>query len=174
MALNFGILSQVPSFGQQFVAGQQAAQAQQERNMLRQAQAEQTQFQRENMLAQRDERSAIAQERKARDARAAQRQQFLNGAAEALAQGGQKLDRPTLTKVLQSGIQADEPSLVQLLHALKRDGIAMVVIEHHMDLIMAVADRIVVLDQGRCIAQGTPREIQQNPAVIEAYLGRTQ
>jgi len=64
--------------------------------------------------------------------------------------------------------------LVQLLHALKRDGIAMVVIEHHMDLIMAVADRIVVLDQGRCIAQGTPREIQQNPAVIEAYLGRTQ
>ena len=113
MALNFGILSQVPSFGQQFVAGQQAAQAQQERNMLRQAQAEQTQFQRENMLAQRDERSAIAQERKARDARAAQRQQFLNGAAEALAQGGQKLDRPTLTKVLQSGIQADEPSLVQ-------------------------------------------------------------
>jgi hypothetical protein len=113
MALNFGILSQVPSFGQQFAAGQQAAQAQQERNMLRQAQAEQTQFQRENMLAQRDERLAIAQERKARDARAAQRQQFLNGAAEALAQGGQKLDRPTLTKVLQSGIQADEPSLVQ-------------------------------------------------------------
>lgn len=113
MALNFGILSQVPSFGQQFMAGQQAAQAQQERNMLRQAQAEQMQFQRENMLAQRDERLAIAQERKARDARAAQRQQFLNGAAEALAQGGQRLDRPTLTKVLQSGIQADEPSLVQ-------------------------------------------------------------
>ncbi|MFN5510232.1 MAG: ABC transporter ATP-binding protein [Burkholderiales bacterium] len=69
---------------------------------------------------------------------------------------------------------ADMDRLVQLLHALKRDGIAMVVIEHHMDLIMAVADRIVVLDQGRCIAQGTPREIQQNPAVIEAYLGRTQ
>lgn len=113
MALNFGILSQVPSFGQQFAAGQQAAQAQQERNMLRQAQAEQMQFQRENMLAQRDERLAIAQERKARDARAAQRQQFLNGAAEALAQGGNKLDRPTLMKVLQSGVQAEEPSLIQ-------------------------------------------------------------
>lgn len=68
----------------------------------------------------------------------------------------------------------DMDRLVQLLHALKRDGLALVVIEHHMDLIMAVADRIVVLDQGRCIAQGTPREIQQNPAVIEAYLGRTQ
>jgi hypothetical protein len=64
MALNFGILSQVPSFGQQFAAGQQVAQAQQERNMLRQAQAEQMQFQRENMLAQRGEREALAAERR--------------------------------------------------------------------------------------------------------------
>jgi len=113
MALNFGILSQVPSFGQQFAAGQQAAQAQQERNMLRQAQAEQMQFQRENMLAQREERAALTQERQARQARAAQRQQFLTGAAEALAQGGNNLDRPTLMKVLQSGVQAEEPSLIQ-------------------------------------------------------------
>jgi hypothetical protein len=113
MALNFGILSQVPSFGQQFAAGQQAAQAQQERNMLRQAQAEQMQFQRENMLAQREDRAAVTQERQARQARAAQRQQFLTGAAEALAQGGNNLDRPTLMKVLQSGVQAEEPSLIQ-------------------------------------------------------------
>ncbi len=79
MALNFGILSQVPSFGQQFAAGQQAAQAQQERNMLRQAQAEQMQFQRENMLAQRQaqaeqrqERNLLAQQRSAQETRAAQ------------------------------------------------------------------------------------------------------
>ena len=41
-----------------------------------------------------------------------------------------------------------------------------------MDLIMSVADRIVVLDQGRRLATGTPREIQADPRVLEAYLGR--
>ena len=64
--------------------------------------------------------------------------------------------------------------LEALLLRLKSDGLAVVVIEHHMELIMAVADRIVVLDQGRCIATGTPAQIQRDPAVLEAYLGRTQ
>ena len=113
MAVDFGILAQTPTIGRSFMAGQEAAQAEQERNMLRQMQAEQAQFQRENMLAQRDERLAQAAERRAKDARAAERQKFLTGAAEALAQGGQKLDRPTLMKVLQSGVQADEPTLIQ-------------------------------------------------------------
>ena len=66
----------------------------------------------------------------------------------------------------------DMKRLADLLVDLRRRGVAVVVIEHHMDLIMAVADRIVVIDQGRKLAEGTPVEIQRNEAVLEAYLGR--
>jgi branched-chain amino acid transport system ATP-binding protein len=66
----------------------------------------------------------------------------------------------------------DMRRLAQLLVDLRSRGTAIVVIEHHMDLIMSVADRIVVIDQGRRLAEGTPAEIQRNPAVLEAYLGR--
>jgi branched-chain amino acid transport system ATP-binding protein len=69
---------------------------------------------------------------------------------------------------------ADMARLVDLLVELKSEGLALVVIEHHMDLIMAVANRILVLDQGRFLATGTPREIQVNERVLEAYLGRLQ
>jgi len=68
----------------------------------------------------------------------------------------------------------DIARLRQLLIDLKGEGLALVVIEHHMDLIMAVADRIVVLDQGQLLATGTPREIQADAQVLEAYLGRRQ
>jgi branched-chain amino acid transport system ATP-binding protein len=62
--------------------------------------------------------------------------------------------------------------LIALLRELRTEGLGLVVIEHHMDLIMSVADRIVVLDQGRLLATGTPREIQKDRRVLEAYLGR--
>lgn len=68
----------------------------------------------------------------------------------------------------------DMKALVQLLDSFRSEDLAVVVIEHHMDLIMSVADKIVVLDQGRMLAVGTPSEIQKNEAVLEAYLGRTE
>lgn len=68
----------------------------------------------------------------------------------------------------------DMARLVELLTSLKREGVALVVIEHHMDLIMAVADHICVLDLGRQLAYGVPSQIQHDPRVLEAYLGKTQ
>jgi branched-chain amino acid transport system ATP-binding protein len=64
--------------------------------------------------------------------------------------------------------------LANLLRAIRGLGIPVLIVEHNMSLVMNVADRIVVIDSGAIIANGTPAEIQNNSRVIEAYLGREE
>ena len=61
--------------------------------------------------------------------------------------------------------------LMGLIHAVRARGITVLLIEHDMNLVMRVCTRLVVLEYGAVIAEGTPEEIKKNPQVIEAYLG---
>ena len=66
---------------------------------------------------------------------------------------------------------AEKAQLMELIQRVRDQGYTVLLIEHDMKLVMGVTDRIVVLEFGRKIAEGTPAEIRDNPAVIAAYLG---
>ena len=67
---------------------------------------------------------------------------------------------------------AETREVLQLLSRLRQSGLTVIYVEHDMRAIMGVCDRIVVLNHGQKLAEGTPREIQENEQVVEAYLGR--
>jgi branched-chain amino acid transport system ATP-binding protein len=62
--------------------------------------------------------------------------------------------------------------IMDLIRSLRDDGVTLLVVEHHMRAIMAICDRILVLNFGRLLADGTPKQIANDPVVVEAYLGR--
>ncbi|WP_038056648.1 ABC transporter permease subunit [Thermus amyloliquefaciens] len=105
--------------------------------------------------------------------------------AERLAVGQQRLLE--IARVLASGAEVlllDEPAaglraqekreLASLLRSLVREGYTVLIVDHDMDLIMGLADRVVVMNYGEKIAEGSPKEVQRNPLVRAAYLGEEE
>jgi branched-chain amino acid transport system ATP-binding protein len=107
---------------------------------------------------------------------------FRDIAATDLPMGGQKLlevvralmARPRLLLLDEpaAGLNDSETAdLADLLRAIRDSGVTVMVVEHNMSLVMGVADQVIVLDAGSVVANGTPREIQQDARVIAAYVG---
>jgi branched-chain amino acid transport system permease protein len=72
-----------------------------------------------------------------------------------------------------AGLSADGVDvMIAMIRRVRAGGVTVVIIEHTMQALLRLADRLIVLDQGRRLAEGAPGEVTRDPAVIEAYLGQ--